>query len=95
MKLKRESQKYEERIKLDPAGIYRIGGFGTLIELHPIQRQIVKHALTGELLDKRSAAIAYVDKKGYYYVRRGETMGSDAIEFDQAKPSNFNEMWEK
>lgn len=75
-------------IKINPRGIYELGGFGALVELYPVRRQIVKHAITGELMDKMDAYIcARKEFDWFFYLRKGEKKA----DFDEnmMKPSHF------
>lgn len=91
MKLKREAKPEAGEIVLDPHGIYELGGYGVLMEEYPKKRHIVKNALTGKLMDKRSAYPCARTPNGFiFYLPIGQKLESEDLE--SLIPSRFDEL---
>ena len=88
MKLRVEQKIDADEIRLDPKGTYELGGYGVLIEFYPRNRQIVKHCLTGKLMDKRSAYACGQFKGNYFYLKIGEKI--EANDLENLTPSRFD-----
>ena len=91
MKLRKETKAIESDITLDPNGIYEIGGYGVLIEFWPKNRQLVKNAITGRIMDKKNSYPCGRDPRGnFYYLPIGVKL--DGIDLEVLIASNFNEL---
>ena len=93
MKLRMEKKASQDEIVLSPDGIYELGGFGVLIEFHPNKRHIVKHGLTGKMMDKRNAYPCGQHKENYFYLKIGEKINVEDLEY--LTPSRFDELEEE